>query len=39
VKKRKEDFMILIADTTGMDPQVLAAHIFNRDMILKKIAD
>jgi hypothetical protein len=35
VKKRKGDFMILTADTTRMDPQVLAAHMFCRDMILK----
>jgi hypothetical protein len=35
VKKRKEDLMILIADTFNMDEEVKATHIFFREAILK----
>jgi hypothetical protein len=37
VKKRKEDFMLLTASTTGMDPQVLMAHNLYEDFILDEI--
>jgi hypothetical protein len=38
VEKRKEDFMILTADTSQMDDEVKAAHMFYRGMILQEIA-
>jgi hypothetical protein len=34
VKKRKEDFIILHADTSNMDEEVRAAHKFFRETIL-----
>jgi hypothetical protein len=37
VKKRKEHFMLLTASADDMDPWVLPAHNFYKDMILDKI--
>jgi hypothetical protein len=37
VKKRKEDFMILIAETFNMDEEVKAAHMFFREAILQEM--
>jgi hypothetical protein len=37
VKKHKDDFMPLNASIVGMDPRVLAAHNFHKDMILDEI--
>lgn len=36
-KKRKDDFMLLTASTAGMDPRVMAAHNYYKDMILAEI--
>jgi hypothetical protein len=38
VKKRKEDSMLLTMSTEGMDPLVLVAHNFYKDMILNEIS-
>jgi hypothetical protein len=38
VKKHKEDIHALDRVNNGMDPRVLAAHNFYKDMILDKIA-
>jgi hypothetical protein len=37
MKKRKEDFMILIADTSNMDDEVKTVHMLFRDAILKEM--
>jgi hypothetical protein len=37
VHKRKEDFLLLTASMADMDPWVLAAHNFYKDMILDEI--
>jgi hypothetical protein len=37
VNKRKEDFMILITDTSNMDNKVMAARLLFRDTILQEM--
>jgi hypothetical protein len=37
VMKRKEDFMILRADTSNMDEEVKATHMFICDAILQEV--